>query len=336
VSSHNPPPGPGPDDQPRRGRRPRMPRADSTPAGFAGTLFSAAWWREQRDRLAGLFRRRPAGGTARPGSGPPRGLQDLLDLGVPEDTFVLETPARGDAYNFVVSIRCSWSVQGTASPETRKRRIQEINRLIAKQRPVVREQIEGAVRKAARQHAPYRADAAEEQIGEALRACRADGDLHVKVRARVDVCEPVREDLKKVWQHRLAEDAQGDMKKADIALIGELQAAWRELLLEGLNGIGEVQTAKAAWIAPYALALAQEPEENAGVYLRNMIDHRVSHAEGLLTELSDLLVDRNMNAIEFAFGSDSALRALLSLLGVPIPAGNPADGTSETTGENLA
>lgn len=333
MSAPNTPPGHGPEDRPRGTRRPRMPRADSSAAGFARVLFSAAWWREQRDRVTGLFRRRPARGTGWPGQGPTRGLRDLLDLGIPEDTFVLETPAKGDAYNFVVSIRCSWSVQGTAYPEARKRRTQEISRLVAKQRPVVREQIETAVRKAARQHAPYRADAAEEQIGEALRACRADGDLHVRVRARVDVCEPVRENLKTVWQHRLAEDAQGDMKKANVALIGELQASWRELLLEGLRDIGEVQTAKTAWIAPYALALAQDPEDSAGAYLRAMIQHRVSHAEGLLTELSDLLAERNIDAIEFAFGSDSALRSLLSALGVPIPARPADDGMSEDTGD---
>jgi hypothetical protein len=310
-----------------------MPRADSTAAGLFGSLFSAARWRERRNRLAGLFRRRWS--ERRPGPGPLSGLTDLLDLDVPEDTFVLETPAKGDAYNFAVGIRCTWSVQGTAFAENKKRRTQELQRLVGKQRPVVREQIEAAVRKAARHHAPYRAAAAEEEIGEALRACKAEGDLHVRVRARVDVCDAVREDLKTVWQHRLAEDAQGDAKKANVELIGELQEAWRDLLLEGLNGIGEVETARAAWIAPYALALAQDPEESAGLYLRTMINHRVSHAEGLLSELSDLVVDRRIDAIEFAFGSDSALRALLSLLGVPIPPRGLADTESQSTGEDI-
>lgn len=326
MSTHNPDPDPG-------ARRARMPRADSTAAGLFGSLFSAARWRERRNRLTGLFRRRRSG--PRPGPGPRSGLTDLLDLDLPEDTFVLETPARGDAYNFTVGIRCTWSVQGTAFAENKKRRTQELQRLVDKQRPVVRDQIEATVRKAARRHAPYRAAAAEEEIGEALRACKAEGDLHVRVRARVDVCDAVREDLKTVWQHRLAEDAHGDAKKANVELIGELQEAWRDLLLEGLNGIGEVQTARTAWIAPYALALAQDPEESAGLYLRTMINHRVNHAEELLTELSDLVVDRRVDAIEFAFGSDSALRALLSLLGVPIPPRGLADAESQSTGEDI-
>lgn len=325
MSTHNP-------DQDPGARRARMPRADSTAAGLFGSLFSAARWRERRSRLAGLFRRRRP--ERRPGPGRRSGLTDLLDLDVPDDIFVLETPARGDAYNFVVGVRCTWSVQGTAFAENRRRRTHEIERIVGKQRPIVREQIEATVRKVARHHAPYRAAAAEEEIGAALRACKAEGDLHVRVRARVDVCDAVREDLKTVWQHRLVEDAQGDGKKANVELIGELQEAWRDLLLEGLNGIGEVQTARTAWIAPYALALAQDPEENAAVYLRAMIQHRVGHAEDLLTELSDLVVDRNIDAIEFAFGSDSALRALLSLLGVPIPPRGSVDGESQDTGED--
>lgn len=329
MSTHTADPGRGGG---RRGApRPRMPHADRTAAGFFRTLFSAAWWREQRDRLAAVFRRRRT--DAWPDPGPVRRLPDLLDLDVPDDIFVLETPALGDAYNFVVSVCCTWLVQGTASADNRKRRTQEIRRLVAEQRPIVQEQIETTVRKAARRHPPYRAAAAEQEIGEALRACKAEGDLHVRVRARVDVCEAVRNDLKVVWQRRLAEDAEGDEKKAAVELIGELQEAWRGLLLEGLNGIGEVQTARAAWIAPYALALAQDPELSAGVYLRAMIEHRVSHAEGLLTELSDLVVDQNMDPIEFAFGTDSALRALLKLLGVHIPPRNSANGDGHSAGE---
>jgi hypothetical protein len=308
-----------------------MPRADSTTTSFVEALLSATWWREQGHRLAGLFRRRRTG--ARPSPGPWGSPPDPLDLDVPEDTFVLETPALGDAYNFLVGIRCTWSVQGTASAGNRKRRTQEIQRLVARQRPVVREQIDATVRKAARHHAPYRAAAAEQEIGEKLQACKAEGDLHVRIRVRVDVCEAVRDDLKTVWQHRLVEDAKGDEKKATVELIGELQEAWRGLLLEGLRGIGDVQTARASWIAPYALALAQDPEQSAGVYLRDMIKHRVSHAEDLLTELSDLVVDRNMDPIEFAFGTNSALHALLRLLGVPISPQASANGDGQSTEE---
>lgn len=309
---------------PRKPRPPRTPRPDSSAAGFLSGLVSRTRWRERRGRVAGLFRKRRSGGRSTPTWH--GGLQNLIDLDVPDDRFELETPALGDAYNFVVKVRCKWLVQGTAPADGRRRRTHEIRREIQEQRPFVREQIEASVRKAARHHAPYRAAAAEAEIGESLQSCRAQGDLHVKVVARVDICEAVREDLKTVWQQRLTEDAEGDSKKANVELIGELQEAWRDLLLDGLGGIGEVEKARTTWIAPYALALAQDPEESAGVYLSTMIKHRVSHAEDLLRELSDLVVNKNIDAIEFAFGSDSALRALLSLLGVPIPARSAANG----------
>ena len=285
-----------------------MPRADSTPAGFIRAMFSATWWRELAGHLAGLFRDRRTEDRRAPYRS--HGLPDLLDLDEPQDTFTLETPAMGEAYNFLIGIRCSWSVQGTAFPEQKKRRTQEVQRLIARHRPVIRERIEDTIRPIAREYPPYRAAEAERAIRHELRECLSEGELQVKARARVNVCEPVRQDLRQVWQQRLVEDAKGDLKKVSVELIGELQEAWRDLLLRGLRGIGEVQVAKAGWIAAYALALAQDPEKSAGAYLHDMIEHRVRHAEGLLTELSDLVVDQRVNAIEFAFASDSALRAV--------------------------
>ena len=61
----------------------------------------------------------------------------------------------------------------------------------------------------------------------------------MKVRAWVDVSDPVR-DLKKVWQQAVTVDADGDLKKADVDLLTELQAAWQRLLLKGLEDIGAV------------------------------------------------------------------------------------------------
>lgn len=309
--------GPGPDGQVPPRARPRMPQPDRTAAGFARNVLSAAWWRELPGRIADLFRGRRAGGRPDPWDSP--GPTVLLDSDEPQDSFTLETPALGDAYNFLVSVRCSWCVQATATRESRRRRAEEIARLIAQHRPVIRDRLEDTIRPIARRFPPYRAAEAEKSISKGIGECLSEGDIQVKVRVRVDVCPPVREDLRKIWQERLVEDARGDLKKASVELIGELQECWRDLLLKGLEGIGEVQTAKAAWIAPYALALAQDPQGSASEHLHNMITHRVSHAEGLLTDLGDLVTDQRTDAIEFAFGSDSALRAVLALLGVPIP-----------------
>lgn len=329
-------PSPDPDSGPDRAdpRPPRMPRASSARTGFRA-LFSAAWWRGLARRLTARLRGHPD--DSWPGTAQADGPADLLDHDEPSDTFTLETPALGDAFNFIASFRCVWTVQGTASAGQRRRRSQEVQRRIARQRPILHERIEDTIRPIAREYPPYRAAAAEHAILAGIRECLASGDLQVNVRAKVDVCEAVRKDLQDVWRVRLAEDAKGDLKKVSVELIGELQEAWRVLLLRGLRGIGAVQEAKASWIAPYALALAQDPEESAGLYLRRMIDHRVKHAEALLTDLSDIVANpASLDAIEFAFESDSALRAVLSHLGVPVAPRGSAGSDHETAGGNHA
>ena len=127
----------------------------------------------------------------------------------------------------------------------------------------------------------------------------------MKVRAWVDVSDPVREDLKKVWQQRLTVDADGDLKKAYVDLLAELQSAWQRLLLTGLEDIGAVPEAQTGWLAPYALALAQDPKD-AAAYLKGALEKRVNQTEKLLSDLGALVMDERIEEIEFAFQSDSA------------------------------
>jgi hypothetical protein len=75
-------------------------------------------------------------------------------------------------------------------------------------------------------------------------------------------------------------------------------------------------------MAPYALALAQDPE-HAAAYLKDVLEGRVSHAEKLLAALGTLAIDDRFEAVEFAFQSESALRSLLMYLGVPVPGSAP-------------
>ena len=174
----------------------------------------------------------------------------------------------GDAFNFLIRVRCSWCVQATATAEKRDERTQQIRTFIADNRPAILERVEDTIRPLARTFPPYRAAEAEDEINKGLTGCLSDGDVRVTVVARVDVCEPVREDLQKAWRERLLLDCNGDFRQRHVEVLKELQESWRELLIEGLEGVGEVQAAKTGWIAPYALALAQDPEQSAAVYLR--------------------------------------------------------------------
>jgi hypothetical protein len=111
------------------------------------------------------------------------------------------------------------------------------------------------------------------------------------------------------------------LKKVYVDLLAALQDAWQRLLVAGLEGIGTVPEAQTAWLAPYALALAQDPK-NAASYLKGALDQRVDYTEKLLRDLGAMVVDDRIEAIEFAFQSDSALRAVLTYLGVPVPSKN--------------
>jgi hypothetical protein len=278
-------------------------------------ILHARWW---RDRLAGLGRR-----WRRPPDLPEMklGMPTLLDVDEPSETFTIETPAQGDAFNFLIRIRCSWHVQATATEEERERKTAEVRAFIQDSRTITRERLEERIRPIARKFPPYRAAEAEELLNGEIVDCLNDGDVLVKVRAWVDVCDPVREELQKVWRERLKVDAEGDEKKDYVKLLAELQDSWRLLLVAGLEGIGAVPEAKTGWLAPYALALAQDSKNAAG-YLKTALKLRVEHTERLLNDLGALVLDDRIEEVEFAFQSDSALRSLLTYLGVPVPSRN--------------
>jgi hypothetical protein len=267
-------------------------------------------------------------------------MPSLLDLHEPSEEFSFETPSLGDAFNFRVRVRCSWIVQATASEEEMDEKIAEVRDFIEQSHAITRDRLEERVRPIARTFPPYRAAEAEKALNETISDCLNDGDLRVTVRTWVDVSDPVREDLQKVWHERLiAEsgseldsdlkkrqlDLGGELKKAHVALLGELQQDWRKLLIAGLVGMGAVDEAHATWLAPYALKLAEDPENAAG-YLKDVLTRRVDHAEQLLADLGALAIDDRVEAIEFAFQSQSALHRLLMYLGVPIPAQSGAAG----------
>jgi hypothetical protein len=68
------------------------------------------WWTRTWRRFTGRFRR-----TWVEDPFPPLiKMPTLLDVHEPSDDFEFETPALGDAFNFRVRVRCSWTVQATA------------------------------------------------------------------------------------------------------------------------------------------------------------------------------------------------------------------------------
>lgn len=290
------------------------------------------WWARLWRRIQRLFAAPPSeagddGSLDAPETIP---MPGPLDIHEPSEEFVIETPALGDAFDFRIRVRCSWCVQAVALPSERQQKIAEVRKLIAESRPTTKDRVEEHVRPVARQFPPYRAAEAEEALNRELVGCLNDGDVQVKIRTWVDVSEPVRTELQKVWRQRLTEDTNGDRKKAYTILLGELQESWQQVLLKGLENIGATEEAKTGWLAPYALALAENPK-NAHRYLTEVLTKRVDHAEQLLASLSALaLNEQRLEDLEFVFQSESALRALLVYLGVPVPSAEdePAEAVS--------
>jgi hypothetical protein len=106
-------------------------------------------------------------------------MPTLLDVHEPSEEFSFETPALGDAFNFRVRVRCSWTVQATASEEEMEAKIAEVHEFIEQSRPITRDRIEEGARPVARTFPPYRAAEAEKALNETISQCLNDGDVRM-------------------------------------------------------------------------------------------------------------------------------------------------------------
>lgn len=257
-------------------------------------------------------------------------MPTTLDVREHDEEFTLETPAMGEAFSFMIKVRCSWSVKDTVTQAEHRRMFREVQNFAEQSRLVTQARLEEPIRRIARQFPPYRAAEAEAALNKELVGFLDDGDAHVTVRVWVDVCDSVRKKLENAWTGRLEEDTAGEKQKAHVQFLRDLQQEWQQLLISGLEGIGAVPEAKASWLAPYALALAENPK-GAAEQLRKVLEARVDQTEKLLMNLSQTALDDRLDAIQFVYGSESTLRALLVYLGVPVPSEN---GTSAEKGRN--
>ena len=197
-----------------------------------GRPFSAHWWRPERwARLILPLRRARYAGM--PGIMPLK-MPALLDVRERSDTFTIESPAMGDAFTFLIRVRCTWCGLAPVTEEEKEHRTAEVRAFIEENRAITRERVEEKIRPIARQFPPYRASEAEERLNRELADGLDDGDVRVVVRARVDVSDPVREDLQKIWRQRLAADAEVEMKK-----VAELQADVARIDKSGSSELGK-------------------------------------------------------------------------------------------------
>jgi hypothetical protein len=218
------------------------------------------------------------------------------------------TPAEGDAYDFRVTVAGTWMARGQFSVKT-------FDRFITENWAEMAEVIHTTVREHARRFPPHKPAAAEASINDALReriastlgkqSQNAGADLSLSARALVGMSEPVQKIQGEVWAQLLRRDAGFDLAKQ----LGQLRTLWSEVL----------QVTLGDWTERYALQLAEEPSQTTEV-VTDMLTQRRQEAERLLDDLNRTISKhQSIDMLDFVLQTDSALRAIMKTLGMPLP-----------------
>jgi hypothetical protein len=293
-----------------------MPQDDpSRPGGFW------QWLRDSLRRLTGRLTGRAEGDG--PGNEEHFGTPERLPRTVKRmTTFQFVTPGLGDSYDFAVETECCWCASGDLTEDALQAKIDQYA-------PVFERVIRRGPRAEARKHLPHRPDVAESALNDAVKtavenelAATPDLDgvvLNLDVTSQVSIAEPVRVMQQGLLGDRVRAAALLDLSEMYATRLGELRDCWRQFIRDG----------EADWFTPYAVELAQHPE-NAAKVLFSMDRQRRADAETFVDRLGTIASHHSdMDLLEFAMATDTALRRTCSVLGiqVPDPSPEPFSGT---------
>ncbi|MFI6579235.1 hypothetical protein ACIBFB_25905 [Nocardiopsis sp. NPDC050513] len=238
------------------------------------------------------------------------------------DVVRISSPARGEGYHFEVEVRCDWVGEATILDEDLYLpTYTALDREIRDLRADIEERVAREVRPVTRRFAPHRAAEVEHALPSHLAGCFNEGRVQCHPRVTVDVCDPVRAMLAEKSDALIRLDADGWYQEARIEQLRTLRARWEELFLDALRGAGEIDTARATWLAPYALRLAESPA-NATHQLERLLRKRESQAEELFRHLESMIdghAQGDVDHVAFMLDSDHALRQMFVTLGLPVP-----------------
>ncbi|MFI0445901.1 hypothetical protein [Actinomadura sp. 6N118] len=241
------------------------------------------------------------------------------------DSFEFKVPAKGDGYEFVLSVHFTWCVTGHAFGEVLVSRAQD-NRTALLERVVAR------VRDVSRLVPPYDAGAAETRIHQTIATlfnttqlvfvagteagAPTDGDARpIDPRTVLRLDKPVRKAQQEAWTQRQRAVNTHDLSQLLAGQFSERRELWQRFLESGQGD----------WLTPYAVALATDPNSVAQIVER-MTEDRREHAK----ELADHVVDQvqayeDRDAFDLMMQNDRVLRHLMELMGVPgLPPPNPS------------
>ncbi|HEY8482017.1 MAG TPA: hypothetical protein VIL71_19495 [Spirillospora sp.] len=239
-------------------------------------------------------------------------------------TIRFEVPAQGDGYDFSVVVHFTWCVTGHAYPEALVARADE-------QQFPLKERLIARVRAVSREFAPYETAKAESRfdhvIGELFSATRLefvsgghpDGEARpIEHRTIVTMERPVRDNQREASIRRQNAVNEDDLSRLLVQQFSDRRLLWQRFLESG----------RSEWLTPYAVALAQRPDQVAGVVEKMVRDRRAE-----ARELADHIVGqvqryKEHDAFDLMLENDLVLRHLLKSMGVPDlppPAPSPFD-----------
>ena len=266
--------------------------------------------------ITSLFRSAADGEEPEPDATP-----QIVAVRVEEDPhiFTFTTPAKGDAYDFELEVRCDWCSRDLADAADEDAVRGRLRDTIREHRADMEERVTSAIRREARRFPPYEPAALEQALID-RGVCTAfnTGEFQCHVRARVSACDAIREKLRPGWLAMLQQEADLMVQRRHVEKLRELRPLWETLLREAMQDAGVVDIDKTGWLAPYPLALCETPAK-ASDYLVEVLNQRQAHSKDLLKRLGEVAeTSQRLDVWDVIFETDNALRAVMKDLGVPV------------------
>ncbi|MFF3440742.1 hypothetical protein [Streptosporangium sp. NPDC002721] len=232
-------------------------------------------------------------------------------LHVRDEALVIETPARGDALTFTVTVWCSWCAQPKAG-----RPAGELWAEIDAKRMEVHRRVHDVVRATARGFDAHLPQETEEAIEEALAAAFLTpihncDDVVIKCSARawVALSPQVLEFERGISQQLLESHARLELTRAHVERLGKERDLW----------LGFLEESGKNWRSRFAVQLAEHPVNVASV-MNIMENERREEADRFLTLVQSVVsAQQAVNVFDLVADSESALRLALEQLGVRLP-----------------
>lgn len=232
------------------------------------------------------------------------------------DLFKFSVPAKGDGYEFSVTVHFTWCVTGRAFGYVLAHRVLD-------NRTRVLERLLGRVREVSRRYPPYDAAAAEANIHRCIAeifnanhlvfvageeaAARPDGDARaIEFRTAVHLDKPVREAQQEAWSRRQKVVNEHDLARVMAGHLSESRQLWQSFLREGARD----------WLTPYAVALAKSPDEAADVISRMFRDRHDQVGELAEQVVKQTKAYGGLDAFELMTQNDTVLRRLMTMMGI--------------------